>query len=175
LGRAVGPLVEQMVHHHRAARALPKQMPGLRQFQRLGLGEQRLHHLLVHRKIIDAGPRAAGQAVARQVAGDHHKTLVQRPVHHVAVQAHVVVEAVKHKHRRHRLWGRPHLPHHLEPAHLKAPQAAHSRHFARGQVQSIKALVHPRFGAERLRIHQGSQAVAQMIGVKGNGHKGFQT
>ena len=113
--------------------------------------------------------------MARQVAGDHHKTLIQRPVHHMPVQAHMVVEAVVHEHCRHRRRRPPHLRYHLEAIHFKTAQTAHDGYFARRQVQPIETLVDPRLGAERLRIHQWPQALAQMIGVKTHRHKGFQT
>lgn len=165
-------MVEQVVHHHRSTGTLSEQVPGLGQAQRLGLGEQRLHHILINREIIDAGACATGQTMTRKIAGNHHETLVQRPIQHMAIQPHMVVEPVEHEHRRHRRRRPPHLGHHFEPIHLETPQPARHRNFARRQVQPVEPLVDPRLGAERLRIHQGPQAFAQTIGVKGDGHKG---
>ncbi|KWV88584.1 hypothetical protein PFLmoz3_01479 [Pseudomonas fluorescens] len=84
--------------------------------------------------------------MARQVAGDHHEVLVQRPIHHMAIQPHVIVETVEQEHRRHWRWRPPDLGHHLEPIHLQAPQAAHRRHLTCGQVEPVETLVNPRLG-----------------------------
>ncbi|MNP23776.1 hypothetical protein D3C76_1164970 [compost metagenome] len=100
---AARALVQQVIHRDGAARALPAQVPRARQLQRAHLFEQRVQHLLVHREIADAGPLAAGQAVAGQVAADDRITLLECPGDQVPIEAHVVVIAVQQEQRRARL------------------------------------------------------------------------
>jgi hypothetical protein len=102
---AARALVQQVVHGDGATGALPAQVPGARQLQRARLLEQRLQHLLVQREITDAGPLAAGQTVAGQIAADHGETLFERPIDHMPVEAHMVVITVQQEQRRARLVG----------------------------------------------------------------------
>ncbi|MNH05220.1 hypothetical protein D3C79_645380 [compost metagenome] len=159
-------LVQQMVHGNRPPRALPTKVPRVRQLQRVRLFEQGLQHLLVHRKIIDAGPLTAGQAVAGQVTADHGETLLECPLDHMSVEAHVVVIAVQQEQRRAWLLGQPCLPDQVEPRCLKAAQPAVCR-----QVQAIEALVVLRLCRQWLASGERRQAGAQAVGVKGRGHR----
>ncbi|MNJ43747.1 hypothetical protein D3C77_387700 [compost metagenome] len=120
-----------MIDDNRPACALSTQMPGLWQLKRAALLEQRLQYLLVRGEVVDAGPLAAGQTMPRQVAGNDRVVLIQRPVDHMAVQAHVVIEAMQHHQGRHRRRRHPHLPDQLEPRGLEAPQPALWLHLAR--------------------------------------------
>ncbi|MNP59749.1 hypothetical protein D3C76_1547700 [compost metagenome] len=92
-----------MIDGNGATSALPAQVPRARQSKAARLLEQGIEHLLIECEISDAGALATGQAMARQVATDHCITLLQCPFDHVAVEAHVVVIAMQHKHCRHGL------------------------------------------------------------------------
>ena len=83
----------------------------------------------------------------RQVAGEHGKAHAQPPIHHVPVQAHVVVVTVQHQQRRHRLFGIPGLSHHLITVHLKAPQAPLDTAVVR-QIQPVIGLIEACIGGQ---------------------------
>ncbi len=134
-------LVQQVVHGNGAARALPAQVPKARQLQQARLFEQGVQHLLVHCEITDAGPLTTGQAVAGQVAADHGETLLECPLDHMPVEAHVVVVAVQQEQRRGGLVGQPGLPDQVEARRLETAQPAVYR-----QVQAVEALVALRLG-----------------------------
>jgi hypothetical protein len=74
-------------------------VPRARQLQRPCLFEQHLQHLLVNRKITDAGPLATGQAMTGQVTADHSETLFECPFDHMPVEAHMVVITVQQEQR----------------------------------------------------------------------------
>ncbi|MNF86078.1 hypothetical protein D3C84_685010 [compost metagenome] len=128
-----------MIDHDRAPRALPAQVPRLRQADGQRLGEQPLQGVLILGEILDARPLATGQPMARQIAGNHGEALLQRPLDHMPVETGVVVETVKDKQRRlHLLWP-PDLADHLITIDLETPQAAAD--IARRKIQPIKPLI----------------------------------
>ncbi|MNE71737.1 hypothetical protein D3C80_1676350 [compost metagenome] len=116
-------------------------MPGLWQLKRAALLEQRLQYLLVRGEVVDAGPLAAGQAMPRQVAGNDRVVLIQRPIDDMAVQTHVVIEAMQHHQGRHGCCRYPDLPDQLETRGLEAPQPALRLYLARRQIEPVVALI----------------------------------
>ncbi|MNO93717.1 hypothetical protein D3C76_853210 [compost metagenome] len=135
-------------------------MPGLRQLKGSALLEQRLQYLLVGSEIVDAGPLAARQTVPRQVTGDHRVILIQRPVDHMTVQAHVVVEAMQQHQGRHwRRW-QPDLPDQLEARRLETPQPALRGDLARWKIQPVVTLIGLGLGRQRLTRRHRRQAGA---------------
>ncbi|MNP29015.1 hypothetical protein D3C76_1220210 [compost metagenome] len=77
--------------------------------------------------------------MTRQVAGNHGKTLLQRPPDHMPVETGVVVKPVKDKQRRFHLLWPPDLADHLITIDLKTSQAA--AYIARREIQPVKPLV----------------------------------
>ena len=134
--------MQQVINHNRAAGALPTQMPRLRQAKRLRLDEQTLERFLILVEIANAGPFAAGQAMPRQITGNHHKTSAQPPFDHMPIQPHVIVKPVDHKQRRHwRTLGPPHLADQIVTTGAVTPQLPlHGRGVMR-EVQPVKPLV----------------------------------
>ncbi|MCY1443373.1 hypothetical protein D9M71_597830 [compost metagenome] len=106
-------------------------------------------------------------ALARQAGlALHGETLLECPLDHMSVEAHVVVIAVQQEQRRAWLLGQPCLPDQVEPRCLKAAQPAVCR-----QVQAIEALVVLRLCRQWLASGERRQAGAQAVGVKGRGHR----
>ncbi|MNN47344.1 hypothetical protein D3C81_1617610 [compost metagenome] len=147
-----------MIDHDRPACTLPAQVPRLRQVERLRLTEQALQGVLVLSEILDARPFATGQAVPRQVAGNHRKALVQRPFDHMPVEPGVVVETVDDKQRRLGSLGPPELADQLITVDLESPKAA--AHLTRGKIQPVESLVSLRLRRQRLPGRQWQQACA---------------
>ncbi|RMP31104.1 hypothetical protein ALQ26_01548, partial [Pseudomonas amygdali pv. lachrymans] len=85
LRRRVCPLMKQVIRHDGTTHALSAQVPGMWQPKAFGFRQQTLQHQLILGEVIDTGPIAAGQAMARQVAGDHGEPLLQRPFDHMPV------------------------------------------------------------------------------------------
>ncbi len=74
--------------------------------------------------------------MAGQVAADYGETLLECPLDHMPVEAHVVVVAVQQEQRRGWLVRQPGLPDQVEARRLETAQPAVYR-----QVQAIEALV----------------------------------
>ncbi|MNN08917.1 hypothetical protein D3C81_1217850 [compost metagenome] len=104
VGRALLAPVQQVVDHDGAPRALPAQVPRPRQVQPARLLEECIEHLLIQRKVADAGPLTTGQAMPWQVTADHSIALAQCPLDHMPVKPHVVVIAMQQEHGGHGLW-----------------------------------------------------------------------
>ncbi|MDT4845621.1 hypothetical protein FQZ97_796140 [compost metagenome] len=95
-----GLAAQQVIDEDRPASTLPAQVPGLGQLQGRRLGEHALQHVLVLGEVADAGTRAAGQTMPRQVDRQHRKAQAKRPLDHMAIQAAVVVVAMQQQQGR---------------------------------------------------------------------------
>ena len=70
------------------------------------------------------------------------EALLQRPIHHMPIQPHVIVKTVNHKQRGHWRGIRPpHLADQIVACGTEAPQLATDRCCALGKVQPVKMLV----------------------------------
>ncbi len=168
MGRTVRARVQDVINHDRTAGALPAQVPRFRQVQRLRFDKQPLQRVLVLGEILDARPLAAGQTMPRQVAGNHRKTLIQRPLDHMPIQPCVIVETVEQQQRRLRPRWPPDLADHLVTAHLETTQT--NAQFASGKIQTVEALISLRFCRQRLPLGQGPQAGTQNIRIEVGRH-----
>ena len=113
-------MVEHMIDHNRPARALPAQVPRLRQGNRMRLGEQGLQGVLILGKVTDARPHTARQTMPRQVAGDHGKILIQRPLDDMSIKPGVIVETVQQKQRALDLFRPPAMADQFITVHLES-------------------------------------------------------
>ncbi len=75
----------------------------------------------------------------RQIAGNHGKPLIQRPLDHVPIKSGVIIKAMKHKQRRLRPFGPPELADDFIAIDLKTPQSA--AYIARRKIQPVKPLI----------------------------------
>ncbi|MNI15155.1 hypothetical protein D3C73_684470 [compost metagenome] len=94
--------------------------------------------------------------MARQVAGNHRKALVQRPFDHMPVEPGVVVETMDDKQRRLRPLGPPELADQLISIDLEAPKTA--AQLTRCKIQPVELLVGLRLRRQRLSGRQWQQA-----------------
>ncbi|MNQ65889.1 hypothetical protein D3C85_803590 [compost metagenome] len=139
LGGTARSRIQHMIDHDRPTGALPAQVPRLRQIERLRFGKQPLQGVLILGEVLDTRPLATGQTVPRQVAGNHRKALIQRPLDHMPVEPGVIVETVEHEQRRLRLHRPPDLADQLVAINLKTPQP--TADMARGKIQTVEPLI----------------------------------
>src|SRR5690606_24116596 len=158
------PAMQQVVEQDRASGALAAQVPGGRQAQGLGLGKQAVQYRLVFAEVADAGARSAGQPVSGKVAGQDGQVAAERPVHQVAVQAHVVVITVQHQQGADRALGQPDLG--GEPVGTGAEAAQPGADPGMRAVQPVEAAVVAALRWFRAGGGQGGKAGGQVVGLE---------
>ena len=156
--------VQQVVQQDRPAGALSAEVPGRRQVEFGSLAQQALEHRLVFGEVADAGPLAFGQAMPRQVAGEHRS-----PCPAPSRPRADTVPCGRNSHAS--ATGCRALPAAAKPA---PPGGAHRPPCCRAALAGADGGAGPgrsrpgrRDGGVRLGRGQGSQVLAQVIGVEG--------
>ena len=93
----IGRVLDEVLHDDRTAHTLANDVPGLRQ---AGRRHCHRHYIVkcadVFRKTVNIRPRAAGQAVSRQVKRHDRQTLGEQKSQEVAIESDMVVVAMAH-------------------------------------------------------------------------------